>query len=82
VNRRPGPCRHCGRPVAFDPQGKPIHTSREYACRDRWGVLTNTHAELHPSVGRAAVPTSSPEPPIQEVAHGEPTKAGVRRVQG
>jgi hypothetical protein len=53
---RPGPCRHCGRPVAFDSQGKPIHTSREYACRDPWGVLTNTHAELRPSVGRATVP--------------------------
>ncbi len=56
MNPRPGPCRHCGRPVVHDPQGKPILTSREYACRDPWGSLTNTHAELVPAVGRASVP--------------------------
>ncbi len=52
---RPGPCRHCERPIVYDPQGRPIHTSLEYACRDRWGLLTDTHAEPAPVVGRVAV---------------------------
>jgi hypothetical protein len=56
MHPRPGPCRHCDRPVAYDPQGTPIHTSREYACRDRWGQVTDTYAELPPAVGRASVP--------------------------
>jgi hypothetical protein len=59
VNRRYGPCRHCKRPLAFDPEGRPIHTSREYTCRDRWGMLADTRAELPPAVGRATPPPAA-----------------------
>ncbi len=46
---RVSPCRHCAGLVVRDPEGRPIHTSREYACRDVWGVLTGTHAEPPPA---------------------------------
>ncbi|WP_123603452.1 hypothetical protein [Micromonospora sp. Llam0] len=41
---RVAPCRHCGRPVLRDNDGRWIHADLAYACRDRWGGITATTA--------------------------------------
>lgn len=47
--RRPYPriasCRHCRLPVLRDNDGRPIHASLSYVCRDRWGGIAPTTAE-------------------------------------
>ena len=38
-------CRHCGRILLHDDDGRPIHTDLSYVCRDQWGAVTDTYAE-------------------------------------
>lgn len=45
---RVSPCRHCGLVVLRDNDGRWIHASLSYACRDRWGAVTATTAEAAP----------------------------------
>ena len=41
-------CRWCSTPIVHDPKGNWIHTSRSYACRDRWGTIMPSTAEPVP----------------------------------
>jgi hypothetical protein len=41
-------CRWCSTLIVHDPHGNWIHTSRSYACRDRWGTLMPSTAEPVP----------------------------------
>jgi len=43
-------CRHCRTPIVHDDDGRWIHTSLAYTCRDRWGGVADTYAE--PATGR------------------------------
>jgi hypothetical protein len=38
-------CRHCSTPIVRDNDGRWVHTSLRYACRDRWGTTLPTSAE-------------------------------------
>ena len=38
-------CRHCGRILVYDDDGRPIHTDLSYVCRDQWGAVADTYAE-------------------------------------
>lgn len=42
---RVSPCRWCHTPVLRDNDGRWIHASLSYVCRDRWGGLAATTAE-------------------------------------
>jgi hypothetical protein len=41
-------CRHCGLAVLRDNDGRWIHASLSYVCRDRWGAVAATTAEAVP----------------------------------
>lgn len=46
--RRFPPCGHCGIPMQWD-GFRWQHTSRAYMCRDPFGALMGTYAELTPA---------------------------------
>ncbi len=41
-------CLWCQRPLVTDRDGRWLHTSGGYPCRDRWGVITSSIAEPAP----------------------------------
>lgn len=52
-------CRYCPGLVFLDREGRPVHTSLEYECRDRWGLLISRYADpvevIARAIGRAQV---------------------------
>jgi len=42
-------CVHCRTPMVRDNDGRWIHASLEYTCRDPWGGVAGTYAEPAPS---------------------------------
>lgn len=37
-------CRHCGYVLSNDVQGRPIHATGSYTCRDQWGAVAGSYA--------------------------------------
>ena len=50
VSNKPlaAPCKYCAQPVIRDSNGTWVHTSLQYSCVDRWGLVLSTYAAPAP----------------------------------